>query len=253
MVLTWKVFAMVLPAAFLAGFVDSIAGGGGLISLPFYMMAGIPAHMSVATNKLMSSLGTSVATIKYARQKLINWKATLPGVVAAVLGSQLGARISLQLDDAVIRNALLVVLPVVAFIVLNRKWFHDNEPVDSIPASTMVRLMFFIFLIGMYDGFYGPGTGTFLIIVFTMVAKMSMAQANGCCKFINLVTNVSALLVYLMSGNVILSLGLAAAACNMLGNAIGASLAIRQGAKIVRPIILVILAIFLLKLIAEMI
>ena len=103
-------------------------------------------------------------------------------------------------------------------------------------------------VIGVYDGFYGPGTGTFLIIAFSLLAKMDVRTANGECKAINLTTNVTSLAVFLRSGNVVVTLGLAAAACNILGNYIGAGLAIRSGAKLTRPVILLVLALLLLKI-----
>ena len=253
MEITLLTFLIVCPMVFLAGFIDSIAGGGGLISLPAYIFAGLPAHFAVATNKMSSSLGTAVSTIRFAKEKLINWKIAVPAILVALLGSNIGARISLLLSESIIRMMLVVVLPLVALIVLNKKLFHDNPENNDITKEMMIKILVAVFIIGLYDGFYGPGTGTFLIIAFTLFGKMSMAQANGNCKIINLTSNLSALAVYILSGKVLWTLGIAAALCNMLGNYLGSGLVMKKGSTIVKPIIIVVIVIFMIKLISEMI
>lgn len=246
--LTPQMFLIICPFSFLAGFIDSIAGGGGLIALPAFLIAGIPAHTSIATNKLASAMGTSVAVGRFAKEKLINWKIAVPSIFAAFLGSALGANISLLIDEKIIENLLLIVLPTVAFLVLNKKWFHDNPEEEEITKDRLFKSVIAVFLIGIYDGVYGPGTGTFLIIVFTIIGKLSMAKANGTCKLLNLCTSVSAMLVYLQSGKINFPLGFAAAASGMLGNYLGSSMVMTRGSRIVRPIILGVLGLFLLKL-----
>lgn len=147
------------------------------------------------------------------------------------------------------RYILFIVLPVSAFIVLNKHIFHDNAG-DGVRLNRRTYLTAGIsaFIIGAYDGFYGPGTGTFLIIAFTVFAKMSIRTANAQAKVINLTTNVTSLAVFLMSGQVVLLLGLAAAVCNMIGGYLGAGLVMSQGTKIVKPIILFVLFLLLLKI-----
>ena len=250
--LTPKMFAIVCPLLFLAGFVDSIGGGGGLISLPAYIFAGLPMHAAIATNKLSSACGTSLSTARFIRGGLVCWPVALPGVAAAVLGSAIGARLSLLASERLIRNVLFVVLPAAAFFVLNRKLFPDREsgPVKA-DRRTVTVCVIAALLVGMYDGFYGPGTGTFLIIAFTVFAKMGVSSANAHTKVINLTTNITSLAVFLTGGQVVVPLGLAAAACNMLGNYVGSGLAMSKGAKITRPIILIVLALLLVKILTE--
>ena len=252
MTLTPKMFLIVCPLLFLAGFVDSIAGGGGLISLPAYLLAGLPTHLAIGTNKLSSACGTSLTTIRFIRNGLVRWKLALPGVAAAMLGSALGSRLSLMADERLIRGLLLAVLPVAAFLVLNRRLFPDREQDEEVSAPrTLTVCVAAALLIGFYDGFYGPGTGTFLIVAFTVFARLSVGTANAQAKVINLTTNLTALAVFLRGGTVLAPLGLAAAACNMLGNYIGSGLAMSKGAKITRPIILAVLALLLVKLVSE--
>lgn len=251
MVLTAKTFLIVCPLLFLAGFVDSIAGGGGLISLPAYLFAGLPVHMAIGTNKLSSACGTSLTTIRFIRSGLVRWKLALPGVGAALVGSWCGSRLSLVTDERVIRGILFAVLPIAAFIVLNRRLFPDREEDGPITGRILLICAAAALVVGFYDGFYGPGTGTFLIIAFTAFARLSVGSANAQAKVINLTTNITSLAVFLRGGTVLIPLGLAAAACNMLGNYVGSGLALSKGAKITRPIILAVLALLLIKLLTE--
>ena len=245
----WMTFLIVCPLVGLAGFVDAIGGGGGLISLPAYIIAGIPMHQAIATNKLSSACGTTLAVLRFWRNGLINMKLAGPSVVAAIVGSALGARISLLLDAMVMERALYIVLPVTAFIVMNKSLFGAHEGSSIVlNRRTYMTACLSAFFIGMYDGMYGPGTGTFLIIAFTVFAKMGVAPANAQSKIINLATNLASLAVFFLSGNVLVTLGLAAAACNMVGGYLGAGLVMKKGAKIVKPIILAVLGLLALKL-----
>lgn len=252
MTLTPFMFLLVCPFLFLAGFVDSIAGGGGLVSMPIYLLAGLPPHTAVATNKLSSTCGTALTTVRFVKNKLINLKLAVPSVIAAVAGSSLGARISLSISETVLRNIIICVLPVAAFFVLNKKMFSgEGKKAAAVTKRTVTVSMISAFLIGVYDGLYGPGTGSFLIIAFTVFAHLTVEAANAQAKAINLTTNVTALVLFLISGKVLVPLGLAAAACNMAGNYVGSGLVMKKGGKIVRPLLLVVLAVLFIKLVME--
>ena len=250
MQLTPVTFLIVCPMLFLAGFVDSIGGGGGLISLPAYLLAGLPAHMAIATNKLSSSCGSALTTVRFLRRGLVNLRLAIPSVLAALLGSSIGARLSLLVSEEVLKVVLFIILPVAAFFVLNRHLFRDDGAGKAVAdRRTMIICILSALLIGAYDGFYGPGTGTFLIIAFTVFARMSVSAANAQAKVINLTSNLAALVVFLINGQVLVLLGLVGAVCNMAGNYLGSGLALSKGTKIVRPIILGVLLLLLLKLI----
>jgi uncharacterized membrane protein YfcA len=238
MELTIHTFIIVCPLVFLAGMVDAIGGGGGLISLPAYLIAGLPPHAAVATNKMSSPFGTALATYRFARNHLINVKLAVPSVIAAIIGSH----ISLMVPEKVMAYVLVVVLPLSAFLVLNKKLFNDKGSNEvTLDRRTYLTAAIAAFIIGCYDGFYGPGTGTFLIIAFTVFARLSIKTANAQAKVINLTTNITSLIIFLLNGQVIISLGLAAAACNMLGGYIGAGLVMKNGARIAKPSILFVL------------
>ena len=250
MILTPVSFLIVCPMLFLAGLVDAIGGGGGLISLPAYLFAGLPVHQAIATNKLSSSCGTCLSTARFLKNGLINLKLALPAVAAAFAGSSVGARLSLSVSEDVMKYILFIVLPAAACVVLNRHLFGDGGGEAKADRRTVVICILSALVIGLYDGFYGPGTGTFLIIAFTVLAKMSVPAANAQAKVINLTSNITSLAVFLLNGQVVLLLGLAGAACNMAGNWLGSGLAIKRGAKIVRPVILAVLALLLIKILA---
>lgn len=252
MEITLTTFLIVCPLVFLAGLIDAIGGGGGLVSLPAYMLAGLPAHTAVATNKLSSACGTALATFRFIKNGLVNFKLAIPSVIAAICGSYIGAQLSMCINETILKNVLLVILPVIAFIVLNRKIFKDGgDDTILLNAKTYVTAILSALVIGMYDGMYGPGTGTLLIIAFTIFAKMSIKTANAQAKVINLTTNITSLTVFLLNGHVLIPLGLAAAACNMVGGYIGAGLVMKNSSKIVKPTIIVVLILLLIKIILE--
>ena len=248
MELSIQTFIIVCPFLFLAGLVDAIGGGGGLISLPAYLLAGLPPHMAVATNKMSSCCGTTLATYRFAREHLISVKLAVPSVIAAVIGSFIGSHLSLMVPEKAMSTLLLIILPVSAFLVLNKKLFND-EGRDEITLNrrTYLTACAAAFFIGGYDGFYGPGTGTFLIIAFTIFAHLSIKIANAQAKVINLTTNITSLVVFLLNGQVLLPLGIAAAACNMLGGYIGAGLVMKKGAHIAKPSIIFVLGLLAVK------
>jgi hypothetical protein len=248
MKLSIQTFLIVCPLVFLAGLVDAIGGGGGLISLPAYLLAGLPPHMAIATNKMSSSVGTALATIRFACNRLINIKLAIPSVIAAIIGSSIGAHVSMMVPEQIMTYVLVIILPVSAFLVLNKKLFNDNGTDEIIlDRRTYLTAVLAAFIIGIYDGFYGPGTGTFLIIAFTIFAKLSIKSANAQAKVINLTTNLTSLAVFLLNGQVLIPLGIAAAACNMIGGYIGAGLIMKNGSKIAKPSILLVLVLLALK------
>ena len=191
--------------------------------------------------------GTALATIQFIRRGLVCWKLAVPTVAAAILGSSLGAKASMAVEEAVMEKLLLCVLPVAAVIVLRSRSFQ-NEGEIVLNRRTWATALLSAAVMGFYDGFYGPGTGTFLIITFTTLAKFPLARANAHAKVINLTTNLTSLAVFLTGGQVVFLLGLAGATCNMAGNFLGAELAVKRGAAVTKPVILIVLGLLALKL-----
>lgn len=250
MTYTITTFLIVCPLLLLGGFIDAIAGGGGLITLPAYMIAGVPVHHAIGTNKLSSVCGTGLTTANFYRRGMINMKLGIPTIIATLVGAGIGSNLSLMVDEKIIQRLMLVILPIVAIVVFNKKLFHDNPEKElEISARSISVACTIAFAIGMYDAFYGPGTGTFLIICFTIFSRMSILQANGQAKVINLTSGVTSLVVFLMNGTVLIPLGIAGGACNMLGNYLGVKLAMKESARIVKPTIFLVLGLLFLKII----
>ena len=242
-------FLIVCPLVVLAGFVDSIAGGGGLISFPAYLLAGVPVHVILGTSKLSAFPGAIVAAARFAKSGLVQWKLALPCGLIAALGAFAGARIALGVDEAVIRSLMVVVLPVVAFYVLRSKPDPGEEEKAELPfEKLLIPSLAASFVIGAYDGFYGPGTGTFLILVFAGPLKMHMKHSAGISKVVNLAADIGALLTFTASGKVNVALGVAAALFCMAGSYFGSGLVVNNGQKIVRPVILTVLVLLFAKI-----
>ena len=242
-------FIIVCPKVFLAGFVEAIAGGGGLISLPAYLIAGVPTPMALGTNKMSSMMGTAIATGRFAKNGYIQFKKVVWFIVAALIGSSIGSNLTLLVSDKILQYMMIVILPIVAFYVMRNKKMGDDSLAGTLPErkSFLIALASAL-IIGIYDGFYGPGTGTFLLLVLTGAARYTMKEAAGTTKAINLSSNVAAFVTFVIHGKIIYTLGLAAAICSILGNYIGSGLVLGNGQKIVRPLILVVLAILFVKI-----
>lgn len=248
--ITWEQAAVILPFVFLAGFVDAVAGGGGLISLPGFLMSGLPIHAVIGTNKMSAFMGTTLATAKYIRSGYVAWRPALCGMVFAMAGSTLGARAALIMDPALFRIIILVVLPLTAVYVFCRKSIESEKPPFS-ERKTILLAMGIAFFLGIYDGFYGPGTGTFLLLLLTGIAHLKLTAANGVTKVINWTTNAAALAVFLSHGTVMIPLGLLAGLFNLAGNDLGVRYFQRNGAGSVKNLILVVLVIFFARTIYE--
>lgn len=245
-------FLIVCPLALVAGFVDAIAGGGGLISLPAYFFAGLPAHAAIATNKLSSTLGTAVATVRYALFGYMVRRFVIVGVACGLIGSAVGANLALLADATVLMVFMLAALPPVAVLVFRAKDLNRFSERPLPPAAALTATAVIALVVGVYDGFYGPGTGTILMLLLTAVGRQDVKSAAGTTKAVNLATNVAALAVFLANGQVLVGLGLAAAAFNIAGNWLGSTFFDKKGALILRPIMLVVIALFAAKLVADL-
>lgn len=242
-------FLIVCPLVFLAGFVDAIAGGGGLIALPAYILAGVPIHNAIATNKLSSVLGTLVSTFRFWKNNYVDILFILPSVAAAIVGSAIGANLALMVQERYLQYLLVIVLPVTAYYVFKNK-SYDKPSINAVPRKTAAIFAAIIsFVVGGYDGFYGPGTGTFLILLYMAVCRIDVRRAAGNAKLVNLASNFAAFVTFLISGKILVVLGLTAALFSIAGNYLGAGLAMKRGYRIVRPIVLAVLTLLFVKIV----
>jgi uncharacterized membrane protein YfcA len=235
--------------ALFAGFVDAIVGGGGLIQLPalFGVFPGAAPALLLGTNKMAAIAGTAVAATRYLRRLPLPWAVLGPAIGAALLFSPLGARAVAWMPRQAVRPLVLVLLIVVVVYTFVRKDFGAvHAPRRS--AATAPWLGFAIGAgLGFYDGFFGPGTGAFLMFAFVRVFGWDLLMASAAARVVNVATNLTALLFFAATGNVLWLTGLVMAACNIAGSVAGSELALKRGTGFVRGVFLVALATLIAK------
>ena len=240
------------PLLFLSGFVDAIAGGGSIISLTAYLAAGLPSHLALGTNKFSAVLGTSISMARFARNGLIKWSVAGVAFAGALLGSALGANLALYIPERILVYIMLIVLPIIAVMVLRGDGFKQREV--KLPRGRLFSYAFLVgFAIGGYDGFFGPGAGTFMIIAFTGILGFDILTACGSAKFVCVASNIAAVITFLANGQVDYLYGIPCAVCSVLGQYIGTGLAMKKGIKIVRPMVLVVIVLLMAKIVWDLI
>ena len=254
MAVTWQMYAIVCPLIFLASFVDSVAGGGGLISLPAYYMAGLSPYLAAGTNKLSACVGTVASAARYTRRGHVRWQAAIPAALAALPGSWLGASLQQRIPENTVRIMMVCLIPLIAVAVLGNG--RKKETAGLLPANAprwgfLAVSLAIGLVIGFYDGLVGPGTGTFLILLFTALMGMEAVDASGSAKLVNLASNIAALVTYLINGNVLIALGLPAACCSVCGGLLGAGVTIKRGTGFIRKMLIAVLALLLAKMIYD--
>jgi uncharacterized protein len=234
---------------FLAGFVDSIAGGGGLISLPAYFAVGLPPHVALATNKFSSFCGTATAVIRYWRAGVIHLRIGLMAAAGALAGSTLGTKIALWISEALINTFMLFCVPAVLVIFLFKEKLFPKKETETAVRFPIIRALAIGAVIGCYDGFFGPGTGTFLAIAFTFFMHYDLVTASGNARLVNLASNAGSLAVFLINGNVLFPIAFITAVSGIAGNILGSHFALQGRERVIRPIMAVILILLLLEVI----
>ncbi len=238
----------------LGGFVDASAGGGGLITLPAYMATGLPVHLVYAANKFSSACGTTFSSAMFLRKGALSGKVALVAAAASFLGSGLAARLVLILSDRVLKTLVLVMLPIAAVIIFSQRHQPEDDRSDQIPLRRKLLLAALIgFFIGGYDGLVGPGTGTFAILAFTAILKFDLRTASGNAKILNLASGYASLATYLLAGTVPFALAIPCALCNIGGALLGSHFALSRGARFIRPMLLVVMGLLLVKLATDLI
>ncbi len=243
--------ALLCCAAAVAGWVDAVSGGGGLLQLPSLLMA-VPSDtpvVAMATNKLASSIGTATATAQYARAARPDVRTAAPMAVAAIIGALAGASTASRLPAEVIRPIVLVLLVGAWLWTLLSPRMGEQDNLRWRGSRTHYAVAAIAGLaIGFYDGIFGPGTGSFLLFVLVSVLGYSFLRASATAKVVNLSTNLAALAVFTATGSVLWLLGLLMGACNAVGALVGARMAIRKGSGFVRLVFLCVVAVLILRL-----
>lgn len=250
--LTVQMVLITVVGVFLGSLMDAIAGGGGIITVPTYLLAGLPVHFALGTNKLSAGIGTVASTVRYVKSGCVHWRTAVPAVALALVGAYFGTKLQLMVPERYLQYLLIIVLPIVAILVLRQRKLPE-EPGNITPTRQMAVVCSAALVVGAYDGFYGPGTGTFLLIIFCGLAKMDVRTAGGNVKLVNLASNVGSVITSLMGGKVFILLGFIGAAAALLGHYIGAGLAIKNGSRIVKPTVIIVLALLAVKIVSGLV
>jgi uncharacterized protein len=230
--------ALLVFAAFFAGFIDSIAGGGGLITVPALLLAGATPIETLGTNKLQSVFGSGTATLTYARAGHVNLKRQLPMGLMSLVASMAGAFCATLLPQDVFRQVLPFVLVAIALYFVLKPDVSDLDTIERIkPVVFAVTL---VPVIGFYDGIFGPGTGSFFMLGFVALAGFGLLKATAHTKFLNFASNLGSLIVFGSMGVVLWKTALAMGAGQFFGARLGAKFAMKNGAKIIKPLLVLV-------------
>jgi uncharacterized membrane protein YfcA len=240
---------LLAAAALFAGFVDAIAGGGGLITVPAMLIAGIPPLQTLGTNKVQSVFGAASATIAYARKGHVNLREQLPMALMAVIGGSLGAALATIVPGDVLRAIMPVLLIAIALYFALKPNLGDIDKHRRI--TPLVFGLTLVPAIGVYDGLFGPGTGSFYMLAFVSLAGFGMLKATAHTKLLNLGSNAGALIIFASFGATLWKIGLMMGVCQFLGAQVGSRLAMRTGAKLIKPLLVVVCIAFTIKLLAD--
>lgn len=235
--------------SFLAGLIDSIAGGGGLLLVPSLLIAGLPPQTALGTNKFAATIGTSTALLNFVLHRKVIWKIAIYGIIFALLGGFAGSKAILSFDNKVVGKVIVFLLPVAAIGVLYPKKGSTTEKSSFSKLDLFLKVPLICSPIGFYDGFFGPGAGSFFILAFYLFLGISLIHASGTTKVFNFLSNLGALVIFIFENKVIYLLGIPLAFANIAGNYVGSHLAIKKGEKIVRAFLLISLSVLFVSLI----
>lgn len=245
--MTMEMIVFLFGAGLAAGFVDSIAGGGGLIALPALLSTGLPPQIALGTNKFQGSFGTLSASYNYIQKGQASLKGAFIGIGCTFIGAAAGAWTVQRLDPGFLRH----LVPIMLLLVLIYTLFSGNLGVEEQKPRMNPRAFYLIFGLGLgfYDGFFGPGTGSFWMAGLCAFQGFSMTRSAGCTRIMNFTSNIVSLILFIIGGNVLYSAGICMAIGQFIGARIGSSLAIQKGARFIRPVFLVVVAVTIGRLV----
>jgi uncharacterized protein len=239
----------IIILSFLAGFIDAVVGGGGLIQVPALLISlpSTPISTIFGTNKIAALAGTSISAFQYSKRIKFNYKILIIVSICAGIASFLGAKVVTYINVNTLKPVILIILVVIAIYTFVKKDLGTIQT-KNLPINQQLKYGSLIgLLVGFYDGFFGPGTGSFFVLGFVVILGFEFVQASAYSKIINCMTNVTALIVFLQQGSYLLELAIVMAICNMTGNIIGAILALKKGNNFVRSIFLFIVILMILR------
>ena len=237
----------------IASFIDSAAGGGGIISLPAYFLAGVPTYMALGTNKFTAASGTVAASINFFRHGKVSSKLMIIYIPITFIAAALGTKTVLLIDQSFLRPLIMILTFTVGmYVLISKKIGGENKfDINNIKKSQYIIGGLFSFVLGFYDGFFGPGTGSFFILAFIFFFKMDFIMASGNAKVLNLVSNASSLLFFAMEGKIYYAYGITIPFV-IIAALLGSKLALTKGIKFIKPIFVTMSLALSFKLLFDM-
>ncbi|EQK46874.1 sulfite exporter TauE/SafE family protein [Paraclostridium bifermentans] len=223
---------------FLAAFVDSIAGGGGLISMPVLLMAGLPAHLALGTNKFAGAFGCFSSAYKYSKSGKTNIELLKKLIPFTILGCLLGVKCVLSISENILNILVFLMILIVALYTYLKKDLGKEDKFENLSNENIKKGIIMAFALGFYDGFFGPGTGTFLTFAFIKIYGFDFLHASANTKILNFTSNFTALILFMFSGQILYKVAIFYAISMVLGGYIGAKVAINKGSQLIKPIFL---------------
>lgn len=236
--------------AFVAGFVDSIAGGGGLFLVPGFLLVGLPPQVALGQEKVVSTLGTIAAIRNFLKGSKIKFGVALAGIPFSLIGAYLGSRLILWVSQESVAKIILFLIPVGIVIFLVPKGKTVKEHVLS-NFALYVLIPVVCLLVGFYDGFFGPGTGSLFILAFHYICKMDMVTSSANSKSFNFASNIGSLVAFVMAGKVAYVLALPLVACNIAGNHVGSQMTLTRGDGFVRRMLVISMLVLFVSLLVK--
>ena len=241
--------ALLAATFFFSGVIDAVCGGGGLLSMPMYLTLGFPPHLVTGTNQCSIFLGGATSLARYMKGGHIHWPSALPAAPLAIAGAFLGARLNLFLPERYLEMVMIVLLPIVAAVILFKPDFGAENRVGGISRRRILTGALVIGLaVGAYQGFYGAGSGTFFLLGFSLLTRLDLTTASGNTKVVAFCANLASAATFALSGAVVWNAVLLATVFNVAGSYIGAGIAMKKGAKVIRPMFLFVLALLFVRL-----
>jgi len=232
---------------FCAGYIDAVAGGGGMLNLPALLFAGVPPVSALAVSKMSAIAGTALAVIKYTLSKKVHWPTVLIAALPCLIASYLGGKAALALSSTILAWAILICIPIALFIVLRDSAEKDESEITDTPKTLMA-----ITPIGFYDGILGPGTGTYMTIAVRKILKFNLLKATATIKPLNLLSNIGAAIAFILAGKVIWTIAIPMVIASSIGGWLGSHSAIKGGEIFIRRLLIIVLVLMLIANIYKM-
>lgn len=236
---------------FLAAFVDSIAGGGGLISMPVLLMTGLPAHLALGTNKFAGAFGCFSSAYNYSKSGKTNIELLKKLIPFTILGCLLGVKCVLSISENILNILVFLMILIVALYTYLKKDLGKEDKFENLSNENIKKGIIMAFALGFYDGFFGPGTGTFLTFAFIKIYGFDFLHASANTKILNFTSNFTALILFMFSGQILYKVAIFYAISMVLGGYIGAKVAINKGSQLIKPIFLFMAVAVAIKLLYQ--